>query len=321
MRFRDPALATQSNYYINWKEERMIYLITYYSDDFRVKGYLGLPPGAPRIAPAALQSAIESWYGAPSGHLPVELVADRARRDASGDVPGDVASPDRRCPAFPAFIYCRGGLGAFGRVRPHWVDAFAARGRVAFAPCYRGNEGGEGRDEFGGADREDVLAAIRLLRALPFVAPDRRAAVMGFSRGAVNAALAAAEAPDDVGRLILWAGVADLARTYDERVDLRRTLKRLLGGSPAKQPDAFRERSPIALVDRIACPVLVIHGTRDEQVDVGHGLAMQQALTARGAPVDLHLYERYGHLLPHLVYDAAVDRMYDWIDRDEVSPR
>lgn len=289
----------------------MIYLITYDSETYRVKGYLGLPPELPRIEPETLQAMIETACGAEAGSLPVELVAERANRpDAAPVRDGGEAQA-----AFPAFVYCRGGLGAFGRVRPHWVDAFAARGRVAFAPCYRGNEGGEGRDEFGGADREDVLAAIRLLRRLPFVSADRGVAVMGFSRGAINAALAAVEAPDAVDRLVLWAGVADLARTYDERVDLRRTLKRLLGGSPAKQPDAYRERSPLARADALACPVLVIHGTRDEQVDVGHGLAMHRELAARGVPVGLHLYEGYGHLLPPLVFDAAVDRLFDWIDR------
>jgi dipeptidyl aminopeptidase/acylaminoacyl peptidase len=115
---------------------------------------------------------------------------------------------------------------------------------------------------------------------------------------------------------VLWSGVADLARTYEERVDLRRTLKRILGGSPAKRPEAYRGRSPLFHVERLACPVLVIHGTRDEQVPVEHGLTIYRELRERGAAVDLHLYEGCGHLLPYLVHEAAVDRMFDWIAQE-----
>src|SRR5690606_9642680 len=132
---------------------------------------------------------------------------------------------------YPALIYCRGGIGSVGRVRARWVDAFASRGYVCFAPCYRGNEGGEGRDEFGGVEREDVHAAVRLLQALPFI--DRsRISLFGFSRGSINATQTAVAMPDAVHSLVLWGGVADLARTYEERVDLRRMLKRVIGGSP-----------------------------------------------------------------------------------------
>jgi dipeptidyl aminopeptidase/acylaminoacyl peptidase len=282
----------------------MIAHLTYYSDAYKVKGYLALPPGCPSIPLDTLQSFVAEYHGVPYESLPVELVASAARPGAAFS-----GAP----PSYPVLVYCRGGVGGFGRVRPHWVDAFAARGFVCFAPCYRGNEGGEGRDEFGGADREDVHAAIRLLRALPFV-DSSRITLLGFSRGSINAALTAVAMPDSIRRLVLWGGVADLARTYEERVDLRRTLKRILGGTPAKRPEAFRERSPLHLAERLRCPTLVVHGTVDVQVGVGHGLSMVERLRALGAPVDLHLYEGQGHILPYPVFDAAVDRMLEWAD-------
>ncbi|TLS50957.1 S9 family peptidase [Paenibacillus antri] len=283
----------------------MLAHVTYYSDAYKVKGYLGLPPGCPPLDLDALQSYIADYHRVPFEALPVELVAASIRSGRAGST---------RPAAYPALVYCRGGVGGFGRVRPHWVDAFASRGFVCFAPCYRGNEGGEGRDEFGGADREDVHAAIRLLRTLPFVDASR-ITLLGFSRGSINAALTAAAMPDDIRGLIVWGGVADLARTYEERVDLRRTLKRILGGTPARRPEAFRERSPLHLAERLRCPTLVVHGTVDVQVDVGHGLSMVERLRALDAPVDLHLYEGLGHILPYPVFDAAVDRLLAWADR------
>lgn len=296
----------------------MIFHITYISGGYRVKGYLGLPVGI-ELDAAGLQSMVEAHYGAAAGALPVSIVAERVRTRSVGL--GALAAVDSAAAlaGFPGFVYCRGGVGGFGRVRPHWIDSFMSRGFVTFAPSYRGNDGGEGRDEFGGADREDVHAGIRLLQALPWVRGDR-ITVMGFSRGAINAAVSAAElgGGNEVHRLVLWSGVADLARTYEERVDLRRTLKRILGGTPAKVPYAYRARSPLHLAEQLVCPVLVGHGTLDEQVDVGHGVAMYQRLLelGRSPAVDIHLYEGYGHLLPYLVHEAAVDRMFDWVRRD-----
>jgi len=277
----------------------MIVKFTYVSDSYKVKGYLGVPPGCPDAA-AAIRRAASAAAGLPEDELPVELVASGARTDAAASAG-----------LFPAIVYCRGGVRSVGRVRPHWIDSFLGRGFVVIAPCYRGDEGGEGRDEFGGADREDVRAILELVRALPFVDP-ARVSLFGFSRGAVNAAIAAAEDPI-VHRLVQWGGVADLARTYEERVDLRRTLRRMIGNAPAKLPDAYRARSPLHLAGRWRCPTLIVHGTADAQVNAGHGLDLYARLMELGVPAELHLYQGYGHHLPYLAHEAAIDRMAEWL--------
>lgn len=282
----------------------MIFQITYISGPYLVKGYLGMPSGGICTA-SELQDMLERHYHG-AAELPVSVAAEHVKREE----PAEAAEAP---PRWPALLYCRGGIGNVGKVRLHWIDSFASRGYVVFAPCYRGNEGGEGRDEFGGADREDVTSAFRLLQALPFVDPGR-ISLMGFSRGAINAVLTALEAPaPGAHSLVLWGGVSDLARTYEERVDLRRMLKRVVGGSVGKVPEAYRARSPIDYAASIPCPTLIIHGTADVQVDVRHGLRMYHKLKELGRPADLHLCEGYGHLLPYLVHEAAIDRMFDWI--------
>ena len=75
---------------------------------------------------------------------------------------------------------------SYGGVNTVWLEQFVHKGYIVFAPSYRGNEGGEGRDEYGGKDVEDVHAAYRLVQRLPFVDPTR-ISLMGFSRGAINA--------------------------------------------------------------------------------------------------------------------------------------
>ncbi|BCJ86912.1 alpha/beta hydrolase family protein [Effusibacillus dendaii] len=276
----------------------MIYHVTYLSNGLKVKGYLSLPNGF-ELPASVLKNWIGQFYGYPD--LPITEIATSINREKK----------DIRSFKLPALIYCRGGIGKFGSVKIHWIQQFANFGHVIFAPSYRGNEGGKGRDEFGGDDKEDVLAAYRLLQSLPFVNPER-ISVMGFSRGAINATLTAVEIPE-VHRLILWSGVSDLAQTYEERIDLRRMLKRVIGGSPAKMPGVYQIRSPLLMAERIQCPVLIMHGTEDRQVDFSHGLHMYNKLKKLGSNVELHSYQGYGHLFPPSIHETAVKRMFDWI--------
>lgn len=282
-----------------------IYHVTYLSDGLRIKGYLGLPHGYEeevREVQNWVQQACETTDSLPVQRLP----------EGSG-LPHPIipASPAKK---LPGFIYCRGGIGKVGMVKLDWVAAFAQAGYAVFAPSYRGTEGGEGRDEFGGADQEDVHVAFRIICQIPFV-DAARVSVMGFSRGAINAALTASAEPR-THRLILWGGVSDLQATYEERADIRRMLRRTTGGTPTNKPQSYRDRSPITFAEKFMCPVLIMHGTADVQVDFIHGLSLYNHLTQLRKSVTLYRYEKLGHHLPALDHDQAVRDMFRWVESD-----
>lgn len=289
-----------------------IYHVTYLSDGMKVKGYLGLPDGW-SFPPHQIEEWIQEANGT-SVSLPARFVAR-----LNAETYKHESSTGGTFARLPGFIYCRGGIRKVGMVNSSWVDEFANYGYAVFAPSYRGNEGGAGRDEFGGADREDVHAAFRLMQQLPFIDP-ARITVMGFSRGAVNATLTAVEVAE-VHRLVLWGGVADLKATYQERVDLRRMLRRVVGGTPAKVPEEYERRSPLALAGQIPCPVLVMHGTADEQVDFSHGLAMYEQLKQLGKEVAIHRFENGNHHLSPTEHQSAVRNMFSWVESDKLSQR
>ena len=216
-------------------------------------------------------------------------------------------------PKLPLVLYCRGGIGRVGAVRLKWVEEFAAQGYAVFAPAYRGNEGSEGRDEFGGADTMDVISAIEWLSSISWI-DNRRIHLLGFSavqsmlcRGCRSVTTCIQN--DSLG------GVSDLAQTYEERIDLRRMMKRVIGGTPAKVPEQYLLRSPIHYADRIRCPVLLVHGTRDEQVLVEHSYRMLDKLQEQGHQPEAHLYEGLGHHFPSPRHAAAINRMFDWLKR------
>lgn len=211
---------------------------------------------------------------------------------------------------FPALLYCRGGIRNVGRVNPARIVQLASYGYVVLAPHYRGNEGGEGRDEFGGADRHDVYQADALLRQLPFV--DRgRISLFGFSRGGMMALLTAIER-EGFQSLIVWNGVCDLFLTYEERVDLRRMLRRVVG-HPRKSREAYWLRSPVFFVERINCPVLIIHGDQDQNVGVEHAYRLARALSQQGKRHELWLVKDAGHQFPPPLLELYTRRMFAWL--------
>lgn len=219
--------------------------------------------------------------------------------------------------SYPVLVYCRGGIGRVGRVRLDWLAEFAAFGYIVMAPCYRGGESGVGHDRFGGADLEDSRIAARLARAIPGADP-ARIALLGFSRGSINATDAAIE--EHASRLVLWGGLSDLAVTYEERIDLRRMLKRVIQGSAYKLPDVYLERSPIHMAQRLNCPVLIMHGTEDAQVDYGHGERMYAELLRLGKSATLNRLEGLGHHMPQETRMRVLAGMFAWLEAPPQSP-
>lgn len=213
--------------------------------------------------------------------------------------------------SLPALLYCRGGIRGVGQVRPERISQMAAFGYVVLAPHYRGNEGGEGRDEFGGADRHDVFAAYELLRRMSAV-DERRISVYGFSRGGIMALFAAMEC-EGMLAAVVWGGVSDLFLTYEERVDLRRMLRRIVG-HPRKQEDAYRMRTPLFRISEINCPVLIIHGMEDQNVGAEHARRLAHALTQAGKEHEIWLAEGASHLFRGEDMETYTRRMFAWLD-------
>ncbi|MDT9725663.1 S9 family peptidase [Xylanibacillus composti] len=218
-------------------------------------------------------------------------------------------------------MYCRGGIGRFGMVRAERLLPFVRLGYAVFAPYYRGyGSGGAGRDEFGGNDRHDVYRALALLPELEGIAsPARGIPIVGFSRGAIMALLAARDCRA-AGPVVVWGGVSDLLLTYEERVDLRRMLKRVVG-HPVKQADAYMERSAVCWPERIARPVLLVHGSQDEQVSCKHAERLYAAMQRAGKRVDWFRLEEMGHILPDPVRDHTVMRIVRWIEEMQADCR
>lgn len=208
-----------------------------------------------------------------------------------------------------AFLYLRGGIKRVGMVRPARIAQFAAEGFIVFAPFYRGNQGGEGNEDFGGEDREDAFAGVTLLKSLPTV---KNIHVFGFSRGGVMALWTAINFPDTTS-VVTWGGVSDMSLTYMERQDLRRMMKRVIGGTPTRYPEKYHERTPLYQLEKITAPVLIIHGVKDQNVTVQHAYLLENRLKALHKPVESWYFNDFTHYFPPLVNRRIVTDLTRWM--------
>lgn len=212
---------------------------------------------------------------------------------------------------YEALLYLRGGLQTIGMVRPARIAQFAMQGFVVFAPYYRGNRGGEGKDEFAGEDRHDAIFGLDVLKQFIDV---EKVNLFGFSRGGLMA-LWTAILRDDVKSVVTWAGVSDATATYWDRVDMRRGLKRIVGGTPNKVPENYEERTPLYEISKLHAPVLIIHGTEDQHVDIEHAYQLELYLKDEGKHVETWFSFGLKHHFPPKLNRETVQNLCKWMKK------
>jgi len=207
------------------------------------------------------------------------------------------------------FLYLRGGIKNVGKVRPARIAQFASEGFIVFAPFYRGNQGGEGNEDFAGEDREDAYAAYQVLKSLPRVQDIH---IFGFSRGGVMALWTGIQFPE-AASIVTWGGVSDMTLTYKERKDLRRMMKRVIGGTPDKYPERYKERTALYELEKIDAPILIIHGVQDQNVSVEHAHLLERRLRSLDKQVDCWYFEEFTHYFPPAVNRKVVHDLSKWM--------
>lgn len=210
---------------------------------------------------------------------------------------------------YDGFLYLRGGIKNVGKVRPARIVQFASEGFIVFAPFYRGNQGGEGNEDFAGDDRQDAFSAFTLLQEHPQV---KKVHIFGFSRGGVMALLTAIQFPE-AASVVTWGGVSDMFLTYVERKDLRRMMKRVIGGTPSKYPDRYKYRTPLFQLEKLQAPVLIIHGEQDRNVTVEHAFRLEKRLKTLNKKVESWYFKEYTHYFPPAVNRKTVEDLTAWM--------
>ena len=179
------------------------------------------------------------------------------------------------------------------------IQFFTSRGFAVVDVNYAGSTGyGRGYRErltgqWGLADVSDCLDAARSLVEAGEV-DGRRLVISGESAGGFTA-LCALAADDFFAGGASWFGIADLETFRQQAPKFQaHELDRLVGSYP-EAAATYRARSPLHLVDRIARPVLLVHGLEDTVVPPSQAQAMVEALERRGVQHVLVAVPGEGH--------------------------
>ena len=210
---------------------------------------------------------------------------------------------DRPADAGPPPVIVRVHGGPTGVVEAGFdarTSYYLDRGWAVLQVNYRGS-GGYGRayrqalhDTWGVLDVEDTVSGAKDLAARGLVDGDRMV-VMGGSAGGYTVLLSMALHPDVFAAGVDLYGVADLfALSEDTHRFEAHYLDTIVGPLPETYA-RYQERSPVNVADKIARPLLILQGDKDEVVPLAQSEAIYKKLQSRGVDVEMKVYEGEGH--------------------------
>ena len=183
-------------------------------------------------------------------------------------------------------------------MRPWLLKQWLAdQGFIVVAIDNRGTPG-RGRDweravyrKFGSVPLEDQVAGLRALgKTFPEMDLER-VGIVGWSLGGYMSALAVLKRPDVFKAAVAGAPVTDW-EDYDSHY-----TERYLGTLPESQ-DAYDRANLVKMADKLTRPLLLVHGTADDNVYFRHTLKLTDALFRAGKDFEVLPLPSLTHMVP-----------------------
>jgi len=178
----------------------------------------------------------------------------------------------------PLIVFNRGSY-VRPDIAPELLSMFhrlADGGFVVLAPMYRGSDGGEGHDEMGGADLNDLMNVIPLLKRLDMV-DTQNVFLYGESRGGMMVFQAirdgfAARAAATFGA---FSDLSEITSTNQGKA----TAKAIWPDFDERQAVIIPRRSAIRWPEKLGLPLLLMHGSEDRAVPPAQTLRLALELS------------------------------------------
>ena len=204
----------------------------------------------------------------------------------------------------------------------HEWQMLAARGYVVFACNPRGSDG-YGQDfraatlnRWGEADLPDLLGGVEQVISQGYVDPERIVVTGGSYGGYMTAWVIGHD--DRFKAAVAQRGVYDLASFYSTS-DIPILTEWEFAATPWENPQLLWKHSPLAYVENIHTPLLLIHSENDYRAPIPAAEGLFVALRRLRREVELVRYPRDGHELsrsgePKHRIDR-LNRIADWFDK------
>ena len=180
------------------------------------------------------------------------------------------------------------------------VQMMTDRGFTVIEPNYRGSTG-YGREflhlhdkDLGGGDFLDTVYAGKYLLDKGYAREDRLG-YWGASYSGFTCMLALTKFPD------MWAAGVSIVGFFDWETEIATERGYLQAydhkkmGDPKKEPEFFRERSPIYFLDKLRAPLLMTASSHDVRCPPTESRAVVAKLRMMGRKVEYHEYPDEGH--------------------------
>ena len=224
---------------------------------------------------------------------------------------------------YPLILNIHGGpAGAFGETfigaaGLYPIATFAAKGWAVLRANPRGSTGyglafrSANVDDWGGGDYQDLMAGVDAAIQMGVADPDRLA-VMGWSYGGYMTNWVITQT-SRFKAAATGAGLSDLISMWGTN-DIPSTLDDYFEGPWFEQPERYIRMSPLAHVDKVTTPTLILHGGSDIRVPTTQGYEMYSAIKRRGVPAEMVVYPRqpHGPQEPKFVLDI-MRRHVEWV--------
>lgn len=189
-----------------------------------------------------------------------------------------------------------------------WISnglTFARNGFAGVAVSQPGYGYSEGPADFVGPKTIKSLSeGYRKFQREPFV-DAKRMGIVGYSRGGMAASLLAVHL-DDVKAVVLGAGIYDFKKAHDEvKIEgIRQNMERETGMTE----EAIRQRSSVLQMEKLKCPVLILHGEKDINVPVSQALLLRDRLAALKKDFEIQIFPDKEHSIgPQNLYQYSLD--------------
>jgi dipeptidyl aminopeptidase/acylaminoacyl peptidase len=186
----------------------------------------------------------------------------------------------------------------------YFAQFLASRGYAVFQPNFRGSAGygseflAKGFGQWGTGMQDDLTDGLQWLIGEGTVDP-KRVCIVGGSYGGYAALMGAIRTPELYRCAVSWAGVTDVpAMMQHDKSQLlperyRRWRNRVRGKGDANLKDV----SPVRRAREVGIPVLLMHGTEDDNVPFRQATEFVKAMNKANKPIEFIQFEGTEHVL------------------------
>ena len=199
---------------------------------------------------------------------------------------------------YPLIIHQYSGPGSqevLDRWKPDWTHYAAMNGYVVMCVDPRGT-GGRGRawetavyKDLGHYETIDLQGAAATAAKFPFVDPSR-IGITGWSYGGYETLMAVTSG---TGAKVFACAVAIAPVTDWRFYDTVYAERYML--TPHENPDGYRSSAPLTYAGKIDIPLLIMHGTADDNVHLMNTMQYVSVMQSKGRFCDMFLYPNMNH--------------------------